>query len=305
MCPHYQIIESDGGSEPELRTVDLPETVASDADRVATAIRIADERRMAERYGELAAHPTPEEGIVITEDTRKRLEAEQQEKAAVANVVTTHSDVAKMATGGGDVALVPTVAVYTQEKPLESDNKVEVQDNTVTLAGIAPGGSVLDRAETSLRQPKGDEYSAQSATGPTLPEGAVLNAIAEEEETEPSRDPEESDSEFRQRTAQEADEAAQKGAETALAEDKEKGFVPGAEPETASTSNQGTGTADSALGAQEAERQAEARRSAASTDSILLTDRADSGAGQKSAAKTSGQKSAAKSSGGKKSGGKK
>lgn len=256
MCPMYQINTSEGG-ELRLETKDLPSVRTTDAERMAERLRRQDEARRAERYAELAAHPTPEEGIVITEETRKRLEKEQKDKASVPNVVTTHSDVAKVASGDHGVGLVPTVDVYTKTNPLEQDNKVEVEDRTVFGGGIAPGGTVLDRAETSLRQPKGDEYSTKSATGPTLPEGAVLPAIEAGEETEPAHDPADSSADQLRQTADNADKVAAK----ADADARAASSAPAAGPteDTEVRTNRGTGTDDTAATSTRAARTAPAK----------------------------------------------
>lgn len=218
MAPFFQIIPpADGRKEAEVRAIDMPNSLRSDEERKAEAMRLRAEEREAERYATLVARPHPQEGIVITEETRKRLAQSEAEKAAVPNVVTTHSDIAKVA-AGSDIALVPTVNVYTQDNPMdEGSPQMAVEDRTVTLHGIVQGETVLDRAETSLRQPVGDEYSARSATGPTLPEGQVLGALAEEEETEPAFDPEQSGSE---RLEQRQEESAE--AEAAAAKEVEK-----------------------------------------------------------------------------------
>lgn len=182
--PFFQIHQKKG-REPKIASVGAPDAVRSDEQKRTDAMRAREHERESDQYSRLVAKPIKKGDIVISEETRKRLENSDAAKAAVSNVVTTHSDIAKVASGE-EIALVPTVAVYTKDDPTEKDaDKLVVEDRTVTLAGVPQGETALDKAESSLAQPEGDEYSAKSATGPTLPEG---NAVSAEKETEPAFD---------------------------------------------------------------------------------------------------------------------
>lgn len=224
--PFFQITPPKGSGEARLESIDIPQSVKSEEDRRAEVMRQKTQEREAERYATLVAQPHPQERIVITEETRKRLEASELEKASVPNVLTTHSDIAKVSKGASEIALVPTVNVYTKEDPLKEGPKMAVEDRTVTLGGVIQGETALDKAESSIPQPVGDEYSRRSATGPTLPEGVVSsNATVdvEEGETEPAFDPEASGSERLEQRVDEANEAAEKAREVAEKQDEETG----------------------------------------------------------------------------------
>ena len=156
----------------------------------------------------------------MNEQTRKRIADQEQEKFAVPNVVTTHSDIAKVASGE-DVALVPTVRVYTEQDPMKGQ-KLEVADPTVRGPGARPGGTpVLDRAESTLAQPKGDEYSALSATGPELPEGPAADAADSKETTKPAFDVKDSAADRAAKVQEQGDKAA-KAAEAQAKKDAPK-----------------------------------------------------------------------------------
>lgn len=172
--PNMQIIPRADGAELRLESTDAPLDLETEEKRTARLMQDRENERQAERYGNLVARPLAGESVMtMTEETRQRLESSDREKASVGNVVTTHSDVAKV-TGEDGVALVPTVNVYTKETPTEGP-KLEITDPTV-IGGKGVGFTDLDRAESTLKQPQGDEYSAKAATGPELPEGHTVGA---------------------------------------------------------------------------------------------------------------------------------
>lgn len=211
MAPFSQIIPpKKGRKESEVKTFEMPLALRTEEERRAEAIKIKQDARESERYAGLVRKPHPQESIVISDSTRKTMDDRAAQKAKVANVVTTHSDVAKVA-AGAEVALVPTVDVYLEDQVLDTDNKMVVEDRTVTLAGVPQGETVLDRAESSLKQPKGDEYSANSATGPTLPEGVAMTT---EGETTPAFSPDATPAE-RLEQRQKEGEAAEKASAAA------------------------------------------------------------------------------------------
>jgi hypothetical protein len=228
----------DPTGEYRVETVELPGIVLNDEERTARVRADQDMARYGERYADLNARPHPEEAIPMNEETRRRLQDEIDQKRAVPNVVTTHSDVAKVAGGNSGVELVPTHSVYTQEDPTGAG--MQVEDRTVTLHGVGYGETVLDRAESSLSQPVGDEYSARSATGPTLAEGVVLKSIAEGETTEAAHDVDQTPAE---RSEQSAENARTAVAEAAKVEEKEAEDLKAALPSTAPSPSEDTSPA--------------------------------------------------------------
>jgi hypothetical protein len=181
--PFMQINPGESG-EPQVTPVGTPPIIQTEDDRKARLMQERESERQAERYDNLVARPPTSEGRKMTEETRKRLEQESKDKAAAHNVVTIGSDISKVAGGDEGVTLVPTANVYVMENPNEGPH-MEIEDPTVSGGAVRSGFTTLDRAEATLKQPKGDERSALSATGPTLPMGP---GSVSDEETEPAAD---------------------------------------------------------------------------------------------------------------------
>jgi pyruvate/2-oxoglutarate dehydrogenase complex dihydrolipoamide acyltransferase (E2) component len=218
MSPLYQVLQSEpnpDGTEGdvEVRVVDLPETYRSQEQIAAERLQQKNDVRVSERYASFVEQPIREEIVNISKDTQQRMMENDAEKRAVPNSVTAHSDITKVA-AGEEVNLVPTSQAYTEADPTEGE-AMSVTDRTVNPAFRSGGATPeLDRAEATLAQPRGDEYSADAATGPTILTGP---AAATDEVVEKVAEEDGADEAQRQR------DAAKEAAEAAEANVKEEG----------------------------------------------------------------------------------
>jgi hypothetical protein len=213
--PLYIAVPRGEGEEPEVQQVELPRSQRTEEEIAMQRMRFADDARTADmRYASLVQKPTRDEATRMNEETRRQLDEERQQKAEVPNVVTTHSDIAKVASGP-DASLVPTHEVYRHADPVEEADSMPVTDRTVN-PNYRIGGSTpeLDRAERTLAQPAGDEYSSISATGPALPVGQAAEPEGEQKkvaDADPQKERERSQQEV-QKVGDAGHKAAQKDA---------------------------------------------------------------------------------------------
>jgi hypothetical protein len=180
--PLYQLVpQGEGeGQTVDVRSVDTPDSLRTPEEIAAERLKFKDDQRVAERYGALVQYPQRSEEVMISDETRKRMDEQHQQKAEVPNVVTASGDIAKVASGS-DVNLVPAHEVYRSEDPVAEGDSMQVEDPTVNPAFRAGGGSsARDRAEVTLAQPRGDAVSSQSATGPGLPVGQAADPEGEQ-----------------------------------------------------------------------------------------------------------------------------
>jgi len=206
-----RIIPSGQQGVPDVvESVNMGEVLPTAESAADEARRLKQESREApaRMFAALESTPTGTEGNpVVDSDRQERLDQEQRDKGSVPNIVTAHADIAKLASPEDGAYLTSSSAAYSQPAE-EHEDRLEVEDATIfpnNTSDLARPLTPLERAESSIPQPAGDEVSAMAATGPYHPTGVAGVQFRDREMKEMARDPAASTSEMQ---AEHRDEVA-------------------------------------------------------------------------------------------------